>query len=509
MAVSKNRVPLQGSERSVAQNATSIGATNPDEMVEVTVRLRSKDPSKATMTTRVSREDYAKACGASEDDIHRVQQFARDHNLTVVSSNAAHRSVILRGTVAQVSAAFSVELRNVKWGDAICRARTGPVYIPQDLQDVVTGVFGLDNRPQAKPHFRRPLAAVTGSFSPLQVAAAYSFPNTATSGKNQCIGIIELGGGYSSADLDQYFQNLGLTTPTVKTVSVSGGQNSPGSDADGEVMLDIEVAGAIAPAATIAMYFAPNSDDGFLNAITTAVHDTTNRPSVISISWGGPESSWTTQSMDAFDEEFQAAASMGVTVCCASGDDGASDGVSQGLAVDFPASSPFALGCGGTKLTVTGDTPNDVVWNELNNNEGATGGGFSAHFATPSYQNAVSPKPKMRGVPDVAGNADPETGYNVRVDGQDTVIGGTSAVAPLMAGLIACINANNGKSAGFINATIYGNASAFRDVTSGNNGGQNAGKGWDACTGLGVPIGTKVQEVLASATAGSVEPSAA
>jgi kumamolisin len=213
--------------------------------------------------------------------------------------------------------------------------------------------------------------------------------------------------------------------------------------------------------------------------------------------------------MDAFDEEFQAAASMGVTVCCASGDDGASDGVSQGLHVDFPSSSPFALACGGTKLTVAGSTPTDVVWNELSNNEGATGGGFSAHFATPAYQNAVSPKPKMRGVPDVAGDADPETGYNVRVDGQDTVIGGTSAVAPLMAGLIACINANNGKSAGFINATIYGNASAFRDVTSGNNGGQTAGKGWDACTGLGVPIGTKVQEVLASAAAGSVEPSAA
>jgi kumamolisin len=421
MFIPKDRVPLPGSERSVAHNATSVGATNPDEIVDVTVRLRSKNASKdVALHMRVSREEYANTFGASGDDIQRVEQFAHDHELTVVSSDPAQRSVILRGTAAQVSAAFSVELRNFQHPNGTYRGRTGPVYVPQELKGVVTGVFGLDNRPQAKPHFRRRQLggmirsqAVSASFTPLEIAKAYSFPNSATSGKNQCIAIVELGGGYRNADLTHYFKGLGLKTPKVKAISVSGGHNSPGKDADGEVMLDIEVAGAIAPGATIAVYFAPNTDDGFLNAITTAVHDTKNRPSVISISWGMPEPNWTQQSLDAFNEAFQAAGALGVTVCCASGDDGATDGT-QRLNVDFPASSPFALGCGGTKLTLTAaGVPDDVVWNELASEEGATGGGFSTQFATPSYQNAVSPKPAMRGVPDEKILCDRSSGVNL------------------------------------------------------------------------------------------------
>ena len=157
--------------------------------------------------------------------------------------------------------------------------------------------------------------------------------------------MIELGGGYRPADLDAYFKSLGLTTPVVTAVSVDHLQNTPTGDAngpDGEVMLDIEVIGAIAPQAKIAVYFAPNTDAGFLDAITTAIHDTTNQPSVISISWGGAESTWTSQAMTAMDEAFQAAAALGITVCAASGDNGSSDAVSDGGDhVDFPASSPF------------------------------------------------------------------------------------------------------------------------------------------------------------------------
>jgi kumamolisin len=273
-------------------------------------------------------------------------------------------------------------------------------------------------------------------------------------------------------------------------------------------MLDIEVTGAIAPGAKIVAYFADNTDAGFLNAITTAVHDSTNNPSVVSISWGGPESSWTQQAMTSMDEAFQAAAAMGVTVCVASGDDGSTDGVGDGLShVDFPASSPNVLACGGTTLQASGGKiTSESAWNELANNEGATGGGISDVFALPSWQSGANVPPSAnqnqnagRGVPDVSGDADPTTGYVTLVDGQSGVIGGTSAVAPLWAGLIALINESIGKPVGFINPLLYQNAGSagdFNDITSGSNGAYSAGPGWDACTGLGSPIGTGVAAAL-------------
>jgi kumamolisin len=195
------------------------------------------------------------------------------------------------------------------------------------------------------------------------------------------------------------------------------GKNHPTGDPngpDGEVMLDIEVVGAIAPQANIAVYFAPNTDAGFLDAITTAIHDTTNKPSVISISWGGPESSWTQQSLAAFDSAFQAAAAVGITVCVASGDNGSSDGVNDGADhVDFPGSSPHVLACGGTSLQASGNAiSSESAWN-------GSGGGISSVFAAPTWQaglqvtftsGGTAPLTR-RGVPDVSGNADPETGY--------------------------------------------------------------------------------------------------
>jgi kumamolisin len=273
-------------------------------------------------------------------------------------------------------------------------------------------------------------------------------------------------------------------------------------------MLDIEVVGAVAPQASIAVYFAPNTDAGFLDAVTTAIHDKTNKPSVISISWGGPESSWTEQSMTAFDQAFQSAAAMGITVCVASGDNGSSDGVNDGGDhVDFPASSPHALACGGTRLQASGNTiTSETVWND-GAQGGAGGGGVSTFFTMPAWHDGLQTTQTsggtapltMRGVPDVCGNADPETGYQVRIDGTDTVIGGTSAVAPLWAGLIARINAAKGTPVGFINPTLYGTPTAFRDITEGNNGDFAASPGWDACTGLGSPNGGQIATLLGSA----------
>jgi kumamolisin len=271
-------------------------------------------------------------------------------------------------------------------------------------------------------------------------------------------------------------------------------------------MLDIEVTGAIAPGAAIAVYFAPNTDQGFHDAISKAAHDPVRKPSVISISWGAPEESWTAQARDAMNAALQDAAAMGVTVTAAAGDDGSTDGLSDGKQhVDFPAASPFALACGGTKLTDSGTKiPNEQVWNELAKSEGSTGGGVSNFFPIPDYQKTAGVPKNVdtgfvgRGVPDICGDADPETGYIVRVDGQTQVIGGTSAVAPLWAALAALLNQQLGHPIGFVNPKLYALPGAsFFDIVSGNNGAYKAGPKWDACTGLGSPNGTAIGQALA------------
>lgn len=298
--------------------------------------------------------------------------------------------------------------------------------------------------------------------------------------------------------------------PKVRSVSVDGGYNQPTGNAngpDGEVMLDIEVAGAVAPGAKIVVYFAPNTDAGFLDAIKTAVHDVRNKPSVMSISWGTAEVNWTSQAMQAMDQAFQDAATLGVTVCCATGDSGSSDGVNDGLAhVDFPASSPHALACGGTRLEGSGNTiSKEVVWNEGAGN-GATGGGVSDVFDLPAWQGSANVPPSAnpggrigRGLPDIAGDADQATGYQVLVDGQQLTFGGTSAVAPLWAGLTALINQKLGHAAGYLNPLLYSLPASngeFHNIINGNNGAYQARPGWDACTGLGSPDGAKLLAAL-------------
>jgi kumamolisin len=285
-------------------------------------------------------------------------------------------------------------------------------------------------------------------------------------------------------------------------------------------MLDIEVSASVAPGAKIVVYFAPNTDQGFIDAVTTAAHDTTLRPSIISISWGGPESSWPTQARNSLNSACQDAATMGVTVFVASGDSGAADGSSNGaLEVDFPSSSPYVIGCGGTKLAINGSViSSEVTWNELSADEGATGGGVSEVFTLPSFQSGatVPAAPngfKGRGVPDVCGDADPASGYDVLVDGESTVIGGTSAVAPLWAGLVARINQSIGKPAGYLNPLIYsanavaGTSAEFHDITSGSNGGYSAAPGWDPCTGLGSPNGAALLAALKGGSGSSTSSS--
>jgi kumamolisin len=514
---------LKGSERQPIRGARLIHNSHPDQTIEVSIRLRSKaeakrEELKAALAKRdfkhMSRGDYESTHGADPADVEKIKKFAKEYNLHVreTGTELARRTVMVSGTVANLQKAFHVELKEYSHPNGNFRGRVGAISVPAEYADIIHGVFGLDNRRQAEPHFRRarPAGKVqahasTSSFDPNQLAQLYDFPNG--DGTGECVGIIELGGGFSLDDLSNYFSSLGINpTPQVIAVSVDGGQNSPGdpNGADGEVMLDIEVVGAVAPAAKIVVYFAPNTDQGFLDAITTAVHDSQNKPSVISISWGSAESQWTSQALTNFDEAFQSAGAMGVTICVASGDNGSSDGVSDGANhVDFPASSSFALGCGGTSLQASnGQITSETVWND-GAQGGAGGGGFSSVFPLPPWQQSLGIQDPSggngRGVPDVSGDADPQTGYNVVVDGQSMVIGGTSAVAPLWAGLVARINQLTGKAVGYLNPSLYTQAvesAGFHDITQGNNGSFSAGQGWDACTGLGSPDGANLMAAL-------------
>jgi kumamolisin len=518
MSPRRGRARIDGSERSPLPGAVRVGPVDERAPIDVTLRLRPASAGKARKlygrTKRrggsgLSREALAAMVGASPDDARRIERFAHDAGLTVVEVSLPRRTIVLRGATGAMQRAFGVTMETARGAERTFRHRTGPVTLPSDVAPLVTGVFGLDDRPQAKAHFRRrapvepqgnpalaPRAAPAGGYTPPQVAKAYRFPAGATGG-GQCVALIELGGGYDPQEVNTYLKSLRLSPGAVVAVGVDGAHNAPvgnPNSADGEVVLDIEVVAAVAPKATVAVYFAPNTDRGFLDAVTTAVHDTHLRPSVISISWGGPEPAWTGQAMRAFDEALQEAAAVGIPVFVAAGDDGATDGVSDGEThVDFPASSPHAVACGGTRLEISGSRISETVWNDLASGGGATGGGFSAVFSAPAWQRQSLKQSgrRSRGVPDVSGNADPHTGYRILVDGSWGAIGGTSAVAPLWAGLVALCSQSAGRQPADIPARLYAAAQgAFRDITQGDNGGFSAGPGWDACTGIGVPDGS-------------------
>jgi len=361
------------------------------------------------------------------------------------------------------------------------------------------------------PSGAAPTASPVG-FSVPELTKLYHFP-PGLNGEGQTIALVELGGGYKDADLKSYFGALQQPVPKVQWVSVDGAKNAPTGDpngADSQVVLDIEVAGAAAPGAQIVAYFAPNTNKGFIDAVQTAAHDTHYRVSIISMGWGSAESYWPDAAIQALNQALQDAASRGITVIAAAGDSGVTDGATDRQPhVDFPASSPFVLAVGGTRLTVSGEAiTREVVWNNAENG-GATGGGVSSKFALPDWQAKINVAPLNggkpgRAIPDVAGNADPATGVKILVNGRRIEIGGTTITAPLWAGLIALLNQGLGHNLGYFNPLLYstvGPAGALRDITEGNNSyggvmGYSAGPGWDAVSGWGSPDGTKLLEAL-------------
>ena len=523
---------LPGSERAPLAEARPAGQLDTSERAEVTLVLRRRAEIPADIVagpTVLTSDELAERYGADPGDVDLVRQTLTTSGLAVTAVYPATRRVKVTGTLGELSRAFGVTLQQVSStgpGRQVVthRYREGALYVPAALDGIVLAVLGLDTRPEFRAHFRPRAAAAQGtSYSPNQVAGIYQFP-AGTTGAGQTIAVIELGGGFSTSDLDAYFGGLGIPVPAISAVGVDGASNAPGSDptgADVEVALDIDVIGAAAPGATQVVYFAPNNgDQGFVDAMSEAAQ-ASPAPVAISISWGQSEDSWTAQGRAAMDAVMSDAAALGITVCVASGDNGSGDAVKDGeVHVDFPASSPHALACGGTKLLAdptAGAISSEVVWNETAANEGAGGGGVSDQFSPPSWQASAGVPARAggssggsggspgssgssgssgRGVPDVAGNADPTTGYQIYSGGQAQVVGGTSAVAPLWAALVSRFAEATGQRFGLIQPALYAgvtpgaDVAGFRDITSGNNGAYAAGPGWDACSGLGSPDGT-------------------
>jgi kumamolisin len=566
-------VAIPGSNRLAVPQAKLIRKSDPKLQIKVSIyarqnpaapgQNRSLDALSASLPRDrkyLSDEEFNSTFGADPADLAKIAAWARTSKLKVLDSNVAMRRVLVQGPIRDISKAFGVELNDYQHPQSgRFRGRVGQIHVPADLSGVVQGVFGLDTRNVGHPRIRRgnfrPVDIETlgvaskkkggatapaanpfpGAFFPTEVAELYAYP-TQFNGSGQNVAIFAFNGtspdprgGYRLAALQNYFEKvLGGNTPTIKDVVVQGPGNDPGpdttassnqGDSTGEVMLDMCVVGSVAPDANIFMYFTEFTSQGWVDALNQAITDD-NQISVISISYGNPEDdpegAWTSMGVQNVNLAVQAAVAKGITICCASGDDGSSDGATNltGAHVDFPASSPFVLGVGGTNLVATNTSPptiqSETVWNEILQNEGATGGGVSDVFTKPAYQNSVSVPPSAnpphnigRGVPDVAGVADPVTGIVVmHIDGKHLEqIGGTSASTPLWASLIARLNQGLSARCGFLNLLLYGKFSTgvLRDITVGNNGAYTAGPGWDACTGLGSPNGNQLFQALSGA----------
>jgi kumamolisin len=527
--------PLPGSKRALLPNSRLAGPVDPSEIASVTVRVRSAgDPASLAqkayelakvplaMRKYLTHDELERQHGARQDDLDKIEHFAQAHDLTVVHRSALERSVVLKGKLGDLLSAFHADVQLYHHARGTYRGRRGEIGVPEELGDIVTGVFGFDTRPKNRSPRREKSTIHTGpggrnGVAATEFASRYNFPTTFNGkmldGGGQTIAIIELGGGFRSSDLKMFFKEIGVAAPKVSAISVDHAGNDPTTpdSADGEVMLDIEVAGAVVPKANFAVYFAPNNGDkGFIDAISAAVYDKQRKPGVISISWGGPEVATDRQGINAYHELFAAAGALGITICIASGDHGTADQDADDwdgkIHVDHPACDDLVLGCGGTQI----ENGQDIVWNDGTpfdkNTPGgggwASGGGISEVFAVPAYQASACLPVSLdneqpgRGVPDIAMSA---TNYFTRVDNSEGASGGTSAVAPLMAALVARLNQARQKNVGFLNPFLYANASeVMHDVTSGRNAivntlkGYSACPGWDACTGLGTPDGTAI-----------------
>ena len=539
-----NRRVLANSLHHLPPGSVAKRRTNPNRWLELTVGVRRRkqlpdlsalDAKRPGERTYMTRDQLRNEFGSDPAAIDAIEKFAAAHHLVVTRNEPASARLGLGGTVADISDAFGVKLfdySHPKLGDF--HARTGPVMLPADIGDAITGVFGLNNQRvmHRLPRRRQTIDArmPSGSqsrpwFVPTELASIYNFPDADAS--SQCIGLLEFGGGVEQSDVTAYFQKIGVPAPSIQIVAVDGVGTDPAADPDstGEVMLDVDVAGALAGGAKVAVYFSTFDEKGLVDVLSTVINDSTNDPAVLSVSWGWDENQpfnngilWSAAAIDHVNQSLLAVAQLGITVCISTGDDGSEAQVQDGHAhVNFPATSPYALAVGGTTLHARKGANGqmavtEVVWNDGPGSGG--GGGISDVTPVPSWQEGKVPRSinpgnfAGRAIPDVAANADPNTGYLVMNGGKLGIVGGTSAAAPLWASLITRINALTGARAGNFNALLYatiGPAGILRDITSGNNdtdglldGQFQAGPGWDACSGWGVPDGAKLLAALKS-----------
>lgn len=536
MTTTRSIVP--GSWRRALAGAKALARANPHAKVEVLLKLRRKKKLPLPLGRphpTTSRKAIAETYGAAQEDIDRVVKVFGALGLTLLQANAATRSVRLSGTVATMESVFSVKLVNYSHMSGNYRGLVGHIHVPGEVTGIVQGVFGLDNRRVVRRR-RQPIrdsavskslsGAPAGMYSPAQLASHYNFPKG--DGAGQTIGLLEFGGGFFADDLRRFCDMVDVPPPIVKPISTDGTSTTAKDGAEGEVMLDIEVIAGICPKAMLAVYFANWTELGWITALDAALQDGVNDPGVLSVSWGAPEDTdiWTEQAISQVNEALAEAAHLGITVCIASGDDGSSDADLDGNAhVDFPASSPYVLSVGGTTVAAQGGTGADVVWKEGDglraDNGGSTGGGVSAVFQRPVWQDGldriVSVNPGAilgRCIPDLSANADWNASpYLLVVDGSAQPNGGTSAASPLVAALITLINAERGagKRVGFVTPVLYQKVGAqavgalgCTDVESGDNitshvGGYTAEPGYDAASGWGTPNGEELLKALNAA----------
>ena len=490
----------------------------------------------ASARRQVSHKDFAGTYGADVAELLAVASFAHTNGLKVVESDAARRSVKVSGTAAAMNSAFGVELNHYDSPLGHYHGHEGPANLPADIAPFVEAIVGLDNRPVPARHYLADPPNTT-SITPQEVASLYNFPTG--SGSGQTIGIYEMvtgdgKPGYSAQDIAATMAAFGgnLTAPTPTDVTIDGEANT--NVTDGETLLDITISSAIAQEANLAVYFTVGTNQGIINALQRMIHPGTGdpQPTVLSISYGwSPDDTWNFINEIEYNQMsalFQDAAHLGITVMVSSGDSGAMIMSKTKAEASYPATDPWVTACGGTTIgNIEGNNFTEYVWNDswgsgASEQQGATGGGISAVFPVPAYQNGFNLPNSLtnnkpgRGIPDIAGNASPLSGYPQSQSGQTGAGGGTSAVAPLYAGLIAVINANLGMSVGFINPILYSlKGSAFRPIAGppgpannsfGNVTGYPATAGWNACTGLGSVIGTALQDGLAAAFQKAAQP---
>jgi kumamolisin len=539
--MSEQRVAVRGAQKLVRAKRSHGAAVRTDREITVVLSLRWQNESKlCPLNSRGSRPVHQRphlsvtqataAFSANPADVAAVRRFAHKYHLRGIALGLGGAFMQLSGTVGHFNRAFGVKLVHCSEQKytSTYHGHTEEVTVPAALEGIITGVFGLDTHPAARRPSRFTHGMSSGSITPPPVTSKtrrpaefadfYKFPRHAR-GKGECIGLLEFGGGFRPRELKTYFTSMGMKAPNLIVREVSPGganrpQGKPGTlNPDTEVYLDIEVAASLAPEAKIVVYFGDNTMQGWLTTLQAAILDKTHDPSVISISWGEAEQDWTPQALIQIDKLFQLAAHRGITICCSSGDRGISESSSHPFTVAFPASSPHVLACGGTRLDIKrSGSRNETVWNQWRQFRLASGGGVSDVFPLPPYQNRANVPLRHsqdhqpgRGIPDVAANASSDTGYLIEADRTRMALGGTSAVAPLWAALIARLNEAMGIRIGFLTPLLYtmnaAGAGAVCDITEGFNGststaGFRARPGWDACTGLGSPNGEDLLQLL-------------